>query len=434
MSSFVSLLQVAAVLTVAFLFTTRAIPRLVVAVGRALGFRMKPTPVTAKRLARFRRIRRGYYSFLIISTLFVASLFLELLVNSKPLAIHYGERTAFPAVAEWLDGVVFFAEINSFLRKTDFGQVGKGEVDYNAFAATVDDPSLLVAERDALAEELAAKRAKLGPPPPESARRGKKLRYKRKLKKLKKLEERLAALDEAAKVFESGDAWVLMPIYPYAPDDLRYDLPTNPPNKPIGPQRHDVVVRADGRRIEGTIISQNETEVRIRPLDAEEALTLSLAGEEGAKTRVIRRHHSALLGTDTSGRDVVPLLLYGFRISMAFALVVAFLGYCIGICVGAVQGYYGGWTDIITQRLQEIWGSIPFLFTIMIIASVVRPSFFLLAFLLVALRSWLGITFYIRGEFYREKSKDYVQAAIGHGVSDVTIMLRHILPNSLVPV
>ena len=169
-----------------------------------------------------------------------------------------------------------------------------------------------------------------------------------------------------------------MPLYPYGPDELRLDLPENPPNKP------------------------------------------SL--ERGIP-----------LGTDTSGRDVLPLMLYGFRISLAFALAVAAIGYAIGVVVGGIQGYYGGWIDILSQRFVEIWGSIPFLFTIMIIASLITPSFALLVALMVVLQSWLGITYYIRGEFYREKAKDYVQAAIGTGVADWKIIVRHILPNSLVP-
>jgi microcin C transport system permease protein len=126
-------------------------------------------------------------------------------------------------------------------------------------------------------------------------------------------------------------------------------------------------------------------------------------------------------------------MLYGFRISLAFALVVAAIGYAIGVIVGGIQGYYGGWIDILSQRFVEIWGSIPFLFTIMIIASLITPSFVLLVAMMVVLQSWLGITFYIRGEFYREKAKDYVQAAIGTGVADWKIIVRHILPNSLVP-
>jgi microcin C transport system permease protein len=376
----IGLIQLVIVLVAMFFLTTRLIPAAVVRLGRALGFPMTLLPSTKKRLDRFKRIKRGYYSFLAITTLFVASLFLELLVNDKALVIHYQDRTAFPAVAQWLDTGVFFADISHFNKKVEFGQVGKGAVNYRAFAAACDDPSTLKAELDALKTELAEKTEKLGAPPGEGARKGKVLRYKRKAKKLDKLKGRVATLETAHGVFASGDAWSIMPIYPYSPYEVRLDLKDTPPNKPF---------------------------------------------TEGVP-----------LGTDESGRDVLALLVYGFRISLAFALIVAFIGYCVGIVVGSIQGYYGGWVDIITQRFQEIWGSIPFLLTIMIIAASLRngPTFFVLVGLLVALRSWLGITFYIRGEFYREKSKDYVQAAIGAGVADWKIMLQHILPNALVPV
>jgi microcin C transport system permease protein len=142
----------------------------------------------------------------------------------------------------------------------------------------------------------------------------------------------------------------------------------------------------------------------------------------------------APLGTSDSGIDVLPLLLYGFRISVGFALMVMGFGYVLGILAGAIMGYYGGWTDILLQRFIEIWGSVPFLFLIMIIASIVDPGFWMLVIFLVILRSWMAVTYQIRGEFYREKAKDYVQAAIGTGVSDFKVMIRHILPNSMIPV
>jgi len=98
------------------------------------------------------------------------------------------------------------------------------------------------------------------------------------------------------------------------------------------------------------------------------------------------------------------------------------------------MGYYGGWVDLITQRVIEIWGSIPFLFTVMILASVLQPGFWSLALLLVVLTGWVPITVYMRGEFYREKARDYVQAARALGIRDGAIMWRHILPNALVPI
>lgn len=140
-----------------------------------------------------------------------------------------------------------------------------------------------------------------------------------------------------------------------------------------------------------------------------------------------------ILGTDDRGRDVFARLAYGFNISLTFALLVTFLSYLVGISVGGYLGYFGGAFDIIVQRFVEIWSAIPFLYAIMIVVSILKPSMYLLIVLLAAFQ-WMGMTFYIRGEFLREKARDYVSAAISIGVSDNTIIFRHILPNSLTPV
>ena len=138
-------------------------------------------------------------------------------------------------------------------------------------------------------------------------------------------------------------------------------------------------------------------------------------------------------------------LAYGFNISLTFALLVLAAGNAAGIAIGAALGYFGGRTDILGQRAIEIWSSLPFLYTIIIISSVVvpiylpgrnqlfQPSFWLLVIILAAF-DWMGITYYIRGEFYREKAKDYVGAAIATGVSEAGIMFGEILPNALTPV
>jgi microcin C transport system permease protein len=185
----------------------------------------------------------------------------------------------------------------------------------------------------------------------------------------------------------TGD-WVLMPLVPYSATESLLDLPGAPPNPPSA------------------------------------------------------QH---IFGTDDRGRDIFARLAYGFNVSMTFALLVLAISYAIGITAGAFSGYFGGKLDIIGQRLMEIWGSLPFLYTIIIISSIVvpvympgrnlllQPSFWLLIFILT-LFDWMGITYYVRGEFYREKAKDYVGAAISMGASDRSIMFKHILPNSLTPV
>jgi len=139
------------------------------------------------------------------------------------------------------------------------------------------------------------------------------------------------------------------------------------------------------------------------------------------------------LGTDDRGRDVLVRLAYGFRISISFSLMVTFIAYTFGIFVGATLGFFGQWVDLIGQRFVEIWGAIPFLYTVIIMSALLEPSFLLLVSILSAF-GWLAITYYIRGEFYREKAKDYVAAAIATGESNFVIMVKHILPNALTPI
>jgi len=139
------------------------------------------------------------------------------------------------------------------------------------------------------------------------------------------------------------------------------------------------------------------------------------------------------LGTDDRGRDVFARLVYGFRIYMTFSLLLTLASYAIGILFGAILGYYGGKVDFLGLRFIEIWASIPFLFTVMVISSIMIPNFTILIVIL-SLFYWIAMARYIRAEFLREKSNDYVQAAMAVGVSDRRIILFHILPNSLTPV
>lgn len=139
------------------------------------------------------------------------------------------------------------------------------------------------------------------------------------------------------------------------------------------------------------------------------------------------------LGTDNTGRDVFARLCYAFNISISFALVLTTLNYIIGVIIGACMGYFGGKFDLFFQRLIEIWSSLPMLFVIIIISSILMPSFFLLIFIYTIV-NWIGMTYLMRAEFYREKAKDYVAAALSMGQSNFKVMFKHILPNSLVPI
>jgi microcin C transport system permease protein len=272
----------------------------------------RPESILSRRLRKFRRIRRGYYSFLLIAAAYIFSFFLPFVVNNVALVVRYKGEYYFPML--------------QFYPAATFGQAAFGEPDYRA-----------------LRGELAAA--------------------------------------------NTGD-WVLMPPYPYSPNESILDLPGYPPHPPSGAHP---------------------------------------------------------LGTDDRGRDVLVRLAYGFNVSLTFALVVLLLADGTGVIVGGLLGYVSGKLDLLGQRIIEIWSSLPFLYTIIIVSSIVvpvyvpgrmqvlQPAFWLLVFILAAF-GWMAITYYVRGEFYREKAKDYVAAAIVTGVSEPAIMFRHILPNALTPV
>jgi microcin C transport system permease protein len=291
--------------------TTANLKQIAVEPGSQAPAERPPVSLSQKRLKKFRSIKRGYYSFLIIVGAYAVSFLLPLLINSKALVVHYQGRWFFPIV--------------QYYPATAFGQQAIGEPDYRALA---------------------------------QALRGQKRN------------------------------WVLLPPYPYNPTESLLDLPGSPPNPPSW------------------------------------------------------QH---IFGTDDRGRDIFARLAYGFNVSLSFALLVLAISLGIGMSVGAMLGYFGGKLDILGVRAIEIWSSLPFLYTIIIVSSIVvpiyvpgknlilQPSFWMLIAILTAF-DWMGITYYVRGEFYREKAKDYVAAAISIGASDRSIIFKHILPNALTPV
>ena len=139
------------------------------------------------------------------------------------------------------------------------------------------------------------------------------------------------------------------------------------------------------------------------------------------------------LGTDDRGRDLLAQLLYGFRVSVLFALALTAVGVVLGVVTGAIQGFFGGKTDLAFQRFIEIWGSMPELYLLIIFSAIFAPSIALLLVLL-SLFGWMGLSDYVRAEFLRNRQLDYVKAARALGVGNLDIIRRHILPNSLTPV
>jgi microcin C transport system permease protein len=140
-----------------------------------------------------------------------------------------------------------------------------------------------------------------------------------------------------------------------------------------------------------------------------------------------------LLGTDDHGRDVLARLIYGFRLSILFAFALTVIGTLVGILAGAVQGYFGGRTDLLFQRFIEVWGSMPELYLLIIFASIFQPSVTLLIILL-SLFGWMGLSDYVRAEFLKGRNLEYVKSARALGLDNRAIMFRHLLPNSMTPV
>jgi microcin C transport system permease protein len=137
------------------------------------------------------------------------------------------------------------------------------------------------------------------------------------------------------------------------------------------------------------------------------------------------------LGTDDQGRDVVARLIYGFRISVLFGLALTIISSIVGIAAGGIQGYFGGWIDLGFQRFIEVWTAIPSLYLLLILSSILVPGFFVLLGILL-LFSWVSLVGLVRAEFLRGRNFEYIQAARALGVSDRTIMFRHLLPNAMV--
>jgi|TARA_B100001250_G_scaffold312794_1_gene274814 microcin C transport system permease protein len=256
--------------------------------------------ILRKRWNRFKSLKRGYYSLIILLSLYFISFFLPMIINNRALIVKY-------------DGEIYFPIISGYVPGKTFGQDVPGEARY------------------------------------------------RNLKKQ----------------FENEDGnWVLMPVYPYSPfEDITY---------------------------EGNKMYQPPS----------------------------REHW---LGTDNTGRDVFARLCYAFNISISFALVLTIINYIFGILIGGAMGYFGGRFDLFFQRLIEIWSSLPMLFVIIIISSIIKPSFFLLIGI-YTLVNWISMTYLMRAEFYREKARAYVAAALSMGQTDFKVMFKHILPNSLVPI
>tara|TARA_B110000263_G_C15292906_1_gene504197 strand:- start:322 stop:1362 length:1041 start_codon:yes stop_codon:yes gene_type:complete len=255
------------------------------------------TPLTRRRLHRFRANRRGWWSLWIFVILFITTLLAEVIANDKPFLVYFKGEVYFPIVKAYPE--------------TTFGGDFLTEADY----------------RNPYLSELIER-----------------------------------------------DGWTVWPIVRYHHRTVAWDLPVPAPAPPD-------------------------------------------------------RNH--WLGTDDQARDVLARVIYGFRISVLFGFSLTFISAIIGVSAGAVQGYFGGWMDLIFQRFIEIWSGLPTLYLLIILASVVEPNFWWLLGLLL-LFSWMGFVGVVRAEFLRARNFEYVRAARALGVSNLAIMFRHLLPNAMV--
>ncbi|MBX2808525.1 MAG: ABC transporter permease subunit [Cellvibrionaceae bacterium] len=253
-----------------------------------------------KQWQQFKPLKRGYYSLLILVSLFVLSLFAELLVNSRALIVSYQGELYFPSYGRVIPG-------------TEFGLAYEYETNYRQ-------------------------------------------------------------LQQHFKTEGNGD-WVVLPPVPYNAYETDLIDGDYPPYAPSFSRRH-------------------------------------------------------YLGTDTTGRDIVARLFYGFRVSMVFALALLLFEYMIGDTLGCLMGFYGGKFDLFGQRLIEIWSNIPGLYVIIIVASIVVPQFWHLL-VIMACFSWVSMTWYMRTAAYKESAREYVLAARAMGASSSRIIVKHILPNTL---
>ena len=326
------------------------------------------------RLEVFKNDKRAYFSFLVLAFLFLATLPAELICNVRPLIIVVEGKPYFP--------------IPFTYSEKDFGGTLPSEPDYKSarFLNILKGvaPSIEAETKNSFGLQL----------------------------------------DD----FEEEEDVVEEPAFSIGLDDFEDSgeaiTPTNAPK--ISPRDHWILwppvvydyeyIPTDSKT--GNVVLA--APYRTRTPNGESIIESSW--EEG--------HY---LGTDDRGRDVFARLLYGFRISMIFGASLAITGTLIGCLIGGTQGFFGGAIDLVGQRLTEVWGSIPRLYILIILSSFLVPSAILL-FLILNLTAWMGIAAYIRAEFLKVRNYEFVKAAKGLGVSNFTIMRRHILPNALTPV
>jgi microcin C transport system permease protein len=289
--------------------------------------RLRLSPINRRRWHNFKSNRRGYWSLMIFLTLFVVTLFAEVVANDKPILLVYKGEVLFPVLVDYPE-----EKFGGFLAVTDY-----------------KEPVIL---------------------------------------------------DEIQK-----NGWAIWPPIGYSAHSINKDYPR--------------MKNAEGRCLgfPGPAPWMTSKELCDAP-----AAQIARYQELGNRN---------WLGTDDQGRDVLARLIYGFRVSMLFGLLLTILSSAIGVTAGAVQGYFGGKVDLVFQRFLEIWSSIPSLFVLIILSSILVPGFWTLLIILL-LFHWVYLVGVVRAEFLRGRNLEYILAARALGLSNARIMFRHLLPNAMV--
>jgi microcin C transport system permease protein len=453
-------------------------------------------PVTRRRLMRFRRLRRAHLSFWLLAGLYALSLFSEFIANNQPLVVKAGGRLLFPAARDWAAPLLGLFRVSSSYSEHDvLGNNVQTRADFrrivrsDAFKARegywmifppvpfgadetlqaedipVSGETLVEISRDPrvgsadLFPDLTVERARsaaLFLAVSEGAERGAKVPAAWDLPDaisdgiaVRFRNERAPAV-EAVCTNRAGVAAVvaLQNFEPRARVPRTVRLYFREPGR--GPERVTVVVDAEGKvgRAPATIWPDFGDEARKSVLDlaarrkaAPTAPEMLVAGGESFRLHATREEarfpfrpcQGHPMGLDSSGRDVLARLLYAFRIAVSFGLILVTSAIMIGTTIGAMQGYFAGWVDLVGQRMTEIWQAMPFLYIIMLAGSVFGRSFLLLL-VVYALFNWIGMSYYMRAEFLRLRRMPYVEAARCMGLRKRRIIFRHILPNALVPI
>jgi microcin C transport system permease protein len=345
------------------------------------------SPITQRRFAKFRSIKRAWFSLIIIGTLCLLALLGPLLVGSRPLIVKYQNEYRFPIVEGTISG-------------RDFGLPQETEPNY---------------------------------------------------RRLKNLFNEKAKGDWVLLPFVPFSPTEVSEVYlpVRTKGDGENTVYLNPDDSIILDSRI-FVLNPDGTR-GSTWSVQNgnlDGEFRIRNENGETVLLSKYVNNVAEKTLPNQQEIPAyplysfvpypsppgldghILGTDESGHDVLARLFGGFQILLIASLIYMIASYAIGLILGAAMGYWAGWFDLVMQRIIEIWSNIPFLYVIVFLATLFEPNLFILVLILVAF-SWIGIAHQMRAAAYREAARDYVAAARALGASDWRILTRHILPNSM---